>query len=267
MKIHGVIYLITNLINKRVYIGQTTNKNPRDRFSQHKYESKKPKPKFAISRAIKKHGKDNFSFEIIAVAYNQTELNTLEEKLIIQYKSHISKNGYNINYKSQGKGSLSEATKKKQSVIANTPERIYISSNNGLLTRGSKLKIETSSSVYVGVHKNKNRWIAQISIHRKRLNLGRFRAEQDAAMAYDISAIKYFGNECKLNFPKLREQYINNEIISEKSLKIKNKECPVGISYLKACNRWRARYNNKNRYCLTLEEAQAALNLLKSQTQ
>jgi predicted GIY-YIG superfamily endonuclease len=61
------IYKIENLINGKKYIGQSVN--PNYRFSQHKFGDS------AISKAIKKYGESNFSFEILEWTedYNERE--------------------------------------------------------------------------------------------------------------------------------------------------------------------------------------------------
>lgn len=69
-KIHGYIYMITNLINNKVYIGQTIYPI-NSRFSRHIYLSKSKKPITLISKTIKKYSIENFKIEQIDIAYNQ----------------------------------------------------------------------------------------------------------------------------------------------------------------------------------------------------
>ena len=92
------IYKIENLINGKVYIGQSVNL--KSRITKHKCnsikeihrESNKP-----LYRAIRKYGIDNFSFEIIYTCDNKESLNKLELYYINQYSSNIPKYGYNLN--------------------------------------------------------------------------------------------------------------------------------------------------------------------------
>lgn len=80
------IYKITNNINGKVYIGQS--KNPLNRFTQHINEERDT----AIHNAIKKYGKNNFSFEVIEGPienYNEREIYWI--KLYNSYKE-----GYNM---------------------------------------------------------------------------------------------------------------------------------------------------------------------------
>jgi hypothetical protein len=45
-------------------------------------------------------------------------------------------------------------------------------------------------------------WKAEISPNGKRLYLGIFKSETDAARAYDAAAAKEFGDFARLNFPQ-----------------------------------------------------------------
>lgn len=81
------IYKITNLVNGKVYIGQSINIERR--WEKHKTSN----DDFAIHQAIKKYGLSNFTCEIIEEC-NQDELNEKEIYWINQYDS--IKNGYNM---------------------------------------------------------------------------------------------------------------------------------------------------------------------------
>jgi hypothetical protein len=67
----------------------------------------------------------------------------------------------------------------------------------------SKARKQTSSR-FRGVYREKghNCWIATIQYNGKRIRLGRFANESDAARAYDEAAIKYFREFANLNFPE-----------------------------------------------------------------
>ena len=88
-----IIYKITNKINNKVYIGQTSE-TLKKRFSRHMgYQSIEHDTKFY--RAVRKYGKDNFIIEQIDTALTQEELDKKEVKWIKYYNS--VEEGYNSN--------------------------------------------------------------------------------------------------------------------------------------------------------------------------
>lgn len=87
------IYKITNKINRKVYIGFT--KDPKRRWKQHKIESKKVKRPLYVS--MRKHGVENFQFEIIYESDDRKHtLLEMEPHFIREYNSYNK--GYNCNY-------------------------------------------------------------------------------------------------------------------------------------------------------------------------
>jgi len=64
----------------------------------------------------------------------------------------------------------------------------------------SKWRKQTSSK-YKGVHwtSTANKWRAKINFNRKRIHLGYFVDEKEAALAYNEAAIKYFGEFARIN--------------------------------------------------------------------
>ena len=88
----GKIYIITNQINNKVYIGQTLL-SLEERFRQHykesSYETKQKRPLYS---AIRKYGIINFSIQLIDEC-EETELDMKEKFWIAEYNSYL--NGYN----------------------------------------------------------------------------------------------------------------------------------------------------------------------------
>lgn len=83
------IYKITNLINGKIYVGQS--KNVQKRWNEHCHYSKSENS--LIDLAIYKYGKENFSLEILE---ENIENYNEREKYWIQKLNSLVPNGYNI---------------------------------------------------------------------------------------------------------------------------------------------------------------------------
>ncbi len=88
-----IIYKITNLVNGKLYIGQTV-KSLGCRWLQHCGKDSKCT---ALSEAIKIFGKENFTIEQIDTASDYKML-IMKESLHIQYYDSIFPNGYNLQF-------------------------------------------------------------------------------------------------------------------------------------------------------------------------
>lgn len=108
-----IIYKATNIINGKVYVGQTIHslekrKNQHERA--YRYSHSKD---FIFSRAIRKYGKENFTWEIIDTSETLEELNQKEEMWILRLNS-LASSGFGYNEKRGGNNHLhSERTKIK----------------------------------------------------------------------------------------------------------------------------------------------------------
>lgn len=92
---YGIIYKCTNLINGKIYIGQT-RKQLNERRKTHEYEMN-GKSKRPFIKALKKYGKENFKWEIIDSAISGEELNFKEGLYISLFLSYCNTGlGYNV---------------------------------------------------------------------------------------------------------------------------------------------------------------------------
>ncbi|MCF0126859.1 MAG: GIY-YIG nuclease family protein [Clostridia bacterium] len=108
-----LIYKITNKINNKNYIGQTT-RSLEDRKKDYVKEVRFSKADRPIIRAMRKYGIENFEFEILKDnVETQDELDILEIQYIKKYNTQVDVgDGYNLKYGGQG-GKHAEETKRK----------------------------------------------------------------------------------------------------------------------------------------------------------
>jgi group I intron endonuclease len=132
-----LIYKIINLINKKVYIGQTWS-TLKHRLAQHLSSKKKNK----LFDAIKKYGKENFQIQFLTVCGTQEVADYWETFFIEKYDSINL--GYNIR-EGGSRGKLSSYTRKK----------ISDSHQGKKLNLDVKLKISASKKGQLGPNKGK----------------------------------------------------------------------------------------------------------------
>lgn len=107
--LYGFIYVTTNLINGKMYVGQkriNTSDNWRLYYGSGTI----------IKYALKKHGKENFDRKIIDIAFNEDELNYLEKYYIKVFNSVKNDMWYNLCYGGiggRGRVSLEDGLKNK----------------------------------------------------------------------------------------------------------------------------------------------------------
>ena len=101
------IYLITNTLNNKQYIG-VTNNSLQERWKSHLYDNN------VISKAIRKYGKEHFSIEAIHECNTMDEAYSLEPKFIIEHNTKYP-TGYNVSTGGRG----SQVGKRKS-----TPEHV-----------------------------------------------------------------------------------------------------------------------------------------------
>lgn len=112
---YGYIYLTTNLLNNRMYIG----KHKSDIYDKSYYGSGK-----ILLQAIAKYGIDNFKNEILYIANDEDELNNKEIEYIDFYRNKFGKLLYNIAIGGNGGDTFSNKTENEKEAFVKTMTNI-----------------------------------------------------------------------------------------------------------------------------------------------
>lgn len=107
-EIYGFIYITTNWIDGMKYIGQRKFIGNWQDYLGSGAE---------LLKAVKKYGKENFTKEIIILAYDAKELSILERNTIINSKAVKSDNYYNLNCCASNGNSYINKTKEEMDEI------------------------------------------------------------------------------------------------------------------------------------------------------
>jgi len=115
----GYIYLLTNKINNKKYVGQTVSKNITSRWNTYKKLIKCSIGRY-LYNALIKYGLENFKFQIICICFDE-DCNNYEQYYIKHYNT-IVPNGYNL----QSGGNFSkqhpESIQKRITTMRNSPK-------------------------------------------------------------------------------------------------------------------------------------------------
>lgn len=90
MKPIGWIYLTTNLVNGKIYVGKHEISSDKRANATYICSGR------LFKRALKKYGEENFKRKILRLCYTLHELRIWEHVYIVKYKSYIRSIGYNI---------------------------------------------------------------------------------------------------------------------------------------------------------------------------
>jgi group I intron endonuclease len=119
------VYMHINMVNNKVYIGQT-GQNPNERW-RNGLGYKKDQP--AIYRAIQKYGWDNFEHIILQNNLTESEAKEKEKELIQYFHSNDKRYGYNLT--DGGEGSAGHRTSEEAKLrISKTLKKIYKNKEN-----------------------------------------------------------------------------------------------------------------------------------------
>lgn len=201
---YGYIYITTNKINGKIYIGQ---------HKAVQYDSNYLGSGKALWNSINKYGKENFENHIIEWCSSQNQLNEREKYWIKKYNSTNRKNGYNLAIGGEGfvlygenNGMFgkkhSEKSKKKMSksvslIVSGEKNPMYGKNH----TEFTKKKIrETMKKNKTVVGKNNPRYIHEpVLIIKNNKILKKYDSPNETAKAIGYSATKIITNAIKNN--------------------------------------------------------------------
>ena len=100
---NGTIYVITNIINDKKYVGLTT-KTAEQRFEKH-INNALAGMNTILYKSIRKHGRENFKVEVIETGIdNVEELKMKETEYIKKFKTYAFTGGHGYNMTIGGEG-------------------------------------------------------------------------------------------------------------------------------------------------------------------
>lgn len=112
-----VIYRIKNLVNNKVYIGQSIGNGMSRKHSHFQPNPNKVKNQHLYA-SMELYGREKFEFRVICECLSQSELDFLEQAFILYYDSSDPLKGYNHTLGGNGKGKVTDRTREKLSRAA-----------------------------------------------------------------------------------------------------------------------------------------------------
>lgn len=146
----NVIYKFTNLVNNKIYIGQT-RKRFRDRLSDHIWQMNN-KPCY-FHKALQKYGLSNFDIEILEHCENILDLNNLEIYWIDYYNSTNRDLGYNLTKGGSGKNLYINGKKYNHKDTVETKKKKSISAKLKWMDDDYRKRYKLSRKEYVKIIK------------------------------------------------------------------------------------------------------------------
>ncbi len=109
----GLIYIARNLKNNMCYVGKTT-KTLEQRRLDHIKNALILKSKNYFQTAIRKYGEESFTWKHLGNYETKRELDIAESLFILFFKSHKSKNGYNLTWGGDGGDTFTHSLNKEE---------------------------------------------------------------------------------------------------------------------------------------------------------
>jgi group I intron endonuclease len=157
---YGYIYITTNNINGKRYIGQKKfNRNWKNYLGSG----------LLLAKAIKKYGAENFSKEIIDIAFTVEELNEKEMFYISFFNAHNSEDFYNIQL-GGSQTPCAESTKKK---ISDANRGRYVGEKHPMYGKHHTEESRKKMSASLKGHTPHNKGIPMSEEQKEKLKIAR----------------------------------------------------------------------------------------------
>lgn len=139
----GEVYIITNIQNNKVYIGQTI-RPVEYRFNRHINDALNNKLDTHFARAIRKYGPQSFKLQVIDNAETQDELNKKEQYWIRFYDS-VNK-GYNETdaISKCGGNTYQSKTEEEMSIIKEKIRKTKLGAKNPMARKVKRINVKTN---------------------------------------------------------------------------------------------------------------------------
>jgi len=174
------IYKHTNLLNEKVYIGQTKQRVGARRSQGYKHNKH-------FSSAIKKYGWENFDTTVLESNLNQKQADTLETSYIISYEATNREKGYN---KTLG-GEHPTISNESRKIRGARLRKLAIARRGIPLSEEHKRKISESrkGKCVGGEHPNYKRVLPAEELERlRKANLGRLSGVNREIIQLDLNS-------------------------------------------------------------------------------
>jgi group I intron endonuclease len=217
-----VVYLISNKINDKCYIGITNN------FKRRMIEHKCFKDKSSIiSKSINKYGKDSFNYEIIDYAKDMDDLNN-KEMMYIKFYKELGVELYNLtdgggNYIPRRNYIPSEETRKKQS--ESHKGKVHSDEAKKKMSESHKGRIVTEDTKNILREKNKGKKHSEET--KKKVSLaskGRKHSEETKEKMSKSQKGRVFSEDHKKNLSDASKKYWNERNNKIEECNIKNQD-------------------------------------------
>lgn len=123
------IYKITNTINEKIYVGQTTG-TIEDRWTKHWQEAYAFRSDTIFARAIRKYGKENFIQEEIEFVELEEDLNDKEIFWIAELHSTIKDGNYNTSDGGSNSNTYKYKTEEEMEIIKDKIRKTKLGGKN-----------------------------------------------------------------------------------------------------------------------------------------